>query len=98
MTTPGEAGKWRFSLFDGRFVYDTPSKHGFMSDRWYDPQPFAGYVTGLEAALNAQAERIRTLEAALEEAEGALEEIAVSRGWDRKDWRGLLASLPAEGS
>ncbi len=50
---PRTQGNWRFSRLDGRFVFDyADGKHvGFYSDKWFDVDPFAAYVTALEADL-----------------------------------------------
>ncbi len=56
----------------------------------YGYEEIQQYVLGIlniyESSINAQAERIAELEA-------ALREIAVSRGWKREDWRNALSIL-----
>ena len=46
---PSDPGRWRFSRFDGRFVYDyADSRKGFTSPTFCDPDAFAAYVNGAE--------------------------------------------------
>jgi hypothetical protein len=52
---PDGPGTWRFSRFDGRFVYDYENgDKGFRSPTWYDVDPFAEYVNELEKECERQ--------------------------------------------
>lgn len=64
------AGKWRYSFFDGRFVFDHADgqRVGFVSNRYMEPWEFADYVTALEAQVTAQAEALRVAREASAEA------------------------------
>ena len=51
-STPNSEGKWRFSRFDGRYVYDyDDGRRGFGSPTWFDVDPFAKYVNDLESRI-----------------------------------------------
>ena len=65
---PDGPGAWRFSRWDGRFVFDSADKKrvGFYSDCWYDVDPFAAYVTRLEAENTRLSEQVRELTGALQ--------------------------------